>query len=123
MIYGSDLGSIRYIHKLRKKFGREFQEYISASLLIVCFVQINSSTAFFLLVKPNMVNDTSITENDDFVCFNPVDCGVHIVLHIHCKSLDKVVIFLLWVIDAFTLTIGGTKRAPIGHMDPYRKLL
>jgi hypothetical protein len=30
MMYGSDLGVICYIHELRNKFGREFQEYISA---------------------------------------------------------------------------------------------
>jgi hypothetical protein len=43
----------------------------------------------------------SPNENDDFDCLIPVssgvavavDCGVHIVLGIDCKSLDKVVIF------------------------------
>ncbi len=33
-----------------------------------------------------------VTEHDDFECLNPVadavDCGVHIVLRIRCKSYD-----------------------------------
>jgi hypothetical protein len=49
-MYGSDLGFICYIHELRKKYGRECQEYTS---LIVWSVQIYSSIAFFLLDKSN----------------------------------------------------------------------
>ncbi len=33
-IYGSDFGSICYIHELRKKSGREFLKYISAHCLL-----------------------------------------------------------------------------------------
>jgi hypothetical protein len=52
-----------------------------------------------------MVNDVpeSPNENDDFDCLNPVsswrcgdvDCGVQIVLRIHCKSEKNVPSLLL----------------------------
>jgi hypothetical protein len=60
MIYDSDLGFICYI-ELQKRYGREFQEYISAH----CLLCSNQLFDFFLLDKSNMVNDVS--KNDDFV--------------------------------------------------------
>jgi hypothetical protein len=69
---------ICYIHELWKQSGRELQEY-TVSLLIVCSIQINSSIAFFLLDKSNMVNDVPESNNDDFVCLNLVSsrhCGL-----------------------------------------------
>jgi hypothetical protein len=58
MMYGSDLGVIEvcHIHEVRKKSGWNFY---NMSLLIVRSVQINSSIAFYLLDKSNMVNDVS----------------------------------------------------------------
>ncbi len=69
MLYGSNLGVICrtyvcYIHELRKKSCREFQEDISAH----CVLCSNQRFGFFLLDKSNMVND-------DFDC--AVDCGVY----------------------------------------------
>jgi hypothetical protein len=95
MTYGSDLGSIyyiQYIHEPRKKSGRELQEYISAHW--------NQLFDFLLLDKANMVNDDSewkwwwfcMLEFNVYIA-GAVDCGVHIILRIHCKSLEKVVIF------------------------------
>ena len=72
MIYDSALGFICYIHELRKKYGREFQEYISAH----CLLCSNQLFDFFLLDKSSMVND--VPENDNF-CLNPVSswrCGL-----------------------------------------------
>jgi hypothetical protein len=72
MIYYSALGFICYIHELRKKYGREFQEYISAH----CLLCSNQLFDFFLLDKSSMVND--VPENDNF-CLNPVSswrCGL-----------------------------------------------
>jgi hypothetical protein len=43
MMYGSDLEVVCYIHKLRKKFGRNFKKYISA--LFVCAVIFKTATA------------------------------------------------------------------------------
>jgi hypothetical protein len=66
MMYGSDLGFICHIHKLRKRSGKEFQKYISSH----CLLCSNQLFDFFLLDKSNMVNDGP--EYDDFVCLNPV---------------------------------------------------
>jgi hypothetical protein len=93
MIYDSALGFMCYIHELRKKYGREFLEYISAH----CLLCSNQLFDFFLLDKSSMVND--VPENDNS-CLNPVSswrCGLWSPLSspyslIHCKSLDKVII-------------------------------
>ncbi len=44
-----------------------------------------------------------------------MDCGVLTVLHIHCTSYDKVVIFLPWVDyeDAFTLTLAAVRESAV----------
>jgi hypothetical protein len=60
MMYGSDVGVICCIHELRKKFGWECQEYISAH----CLLCLNQLFGVFLLDKSNMVNN--IPEDDDF---------------------------------------------------------
>jgi hypothetical protein len=91
MIYSSDLGPICYIHDLRKRSGREFEEYIFAHCLLC--VQINELFDLFLLDKSNMMND--VLENDDFDGLNSVSCWrVHTGLYIYIcyKSLDNVVI-------------------------------
>jgi hypothetical protein len=54
------------------------------SLLIVCSVQINSSFAFFLLDKSNLVN--YVPNNDDFVCLNLVSSW-HCILQV-CMFKD-----------------------------------
>ncbi len=79
MIYDSALGFICYIHEIKKKYAREFQEYISAH----CLLRSNQLFDFFLLDKLNMVNDVpdmvnDVPENDNF-CLNPVSswpCGL-----------------------------------------------
>ena len=65
------------LYVISTNFGRNMAgNFRNISLLIVCYVQINSSIAFFLLDKSSMVND--VPENDNF-CLNPVSswrCGL-----------------------------------------------
>ncbi len=69
---------------------------ISGLHLCSLFALFKSTRRYISSRKSNIVID--VPENDDFDCLaNAVDCRVHIVLCIHCKFLDKVVIFLSWV--------------------------
>jgi hypothetical protein len=100
MMYGSELVPICYIiHELRKKSGREFQEYMYYYISAHCLLYSNQSTLRVLLF-------TKQTEHGDWCprmktmiliawiqCLaGAVDCGVYTVLRTHCKPLDKVII-------------------------------
>jgi hypothetical protein len=91
IMYGSDLGFICYLSMIFGNINlllRECQEYISAH----CLLCSNQLFDCFLPHISKMVND--VPENDDYVCLNPVsrlagavNCGVHMILSIHCNSL------------------------------------
>jgi hypothetical protein len=109
-VYGSALGSnVIFTNFRRNLAGNVWNIYIYIYLLIVCSVQMNSSIAFFLLDKSNMVNDVPKSNNDDFYRLNPVSswrCGLwspHTSVFIASKSLDKVAIFNITLAVALLL--------------------
>jgi hypothetical protein len=101
MMYDSDLRFICYAHELRRRSGRDFQEYISY-ISANCLLCSNQLFDYFLLDKSNMVNYVPKYKwwlVNGLNLMSSWRCGLwssHTSPR-HCKSLDKVVIFLLWV--------------------------
>ncbi len=84
MMYVSDLGFV----VISTNFGRNLvRNFRKISMPIICSVQMISSIKIFL------IDESKIVKNYVPYPAGPVDCGVHKVLLIDCKSLGKVAIF------------------------------